>query len=254
MNKICRILLSCLLLVVSQALFAKDLRVGIAPDAPPLAFHENGQLSGIEVAAAESLGKLMARKIKFVEKPFPELIPALEAGEIDIIMSGMSITEERAKRISFTKPYMDAGQMAIIRFDDAGKFGFKGAIFRPGMKVAVEDHTTGSSFAESRLRNAQLTKCSTLAEALDKLKKGEVDFVVHDAPTSWGLANNKEMENLMSLNHAMTEENLAWGIAKNNPELLEAVNQQLVHMQQNGILRAIIQKWIPVTIELENKP
>lgn len=254
MNKIRQILLSCLLLSVSSTLFAKDLRVGIAPDSPPLAFYEDGHLSGIEVAAAESLGKLMARKVKFIEKPFPDLIPALEAGEIDIIMSGMSITDERAKRVSFTKPYMDAGQMAIIRFNDAGKFGFKGAIFRPGMKVAVESNTTGASFAESRLRNAQLTKCNTLADAINKLKSGEVDFVVHDAPTSWGLSNNKDMENLLSLNHAMTEENLAWAVAKNNPELLASVNQQLAHMQQNGILRAITQKWIPVTIEVEDKP
>lgn len=254
MNKACQFLLSLLVLTFSQALLAKNLRVGIAPDSPPLAFYENGHLSGIEVAAAESLGKLMNRKIKFVEKPFNDLIPALENGEIDIIMSGMSITEERAKRINFSNPYMDAGQMAIIRFEDAGQFGFKGAIFRPGMKIAVEANTTGSNFVESRLRNAQVTKCNTLAEALDKLKKREVDFVVHDAPSSWALASNKDMQDLMSLNHAMTEELLGWAVAKNNPELLEAVNQQLAHMQKTGILRAITNQWIPVTIELEEKP
>ena len=249
-----QLVLPLILFALSNAVFAKDLRVGIAADSPPLAYYEKGKLTGIEVAAAEALGKLMGREIKYVEKPFAELIPALEADQVDIIMSGMSISEERSKQVSFTKPYMDAGQMAIIRFEDAGQFGFRGAIFRPDMKVAVEAKTTGEAFADQRLRSAKITRCATLAEALDKLKQKEVDFVVHDAPTSWGLATNREMESLMSLNHAMTEEQLGWAVAKNNPELLNTVDQKLVQMQESGMLRAIINKWIPVTVEVESKP
>ena len=104
MQNIIRSRLNMVFLAVSPFVLAKDLRVGVAPDSPPLIYMDKGKLSGIEIAAAESLGKLMDRKIKYVEKPFNDLIPALESGEIDIIMSGMSITEERAKQVNFSKP------------------------------------------------------------------------------------------------------------------------------------------------------
>lgn len=238
-------------LCLAPSVLAKDLRVGIAPDAPPFAYLENGKLTGIEVAAAESLGKLLNRDVEFIETAFPELIPALESGKIDIIMSGMSITDDRSQRVSFTKSYMDAGQMAIIRFEDAGRLGFKGSIFRPGSKVAVEKGTTGEAFSSQHLRKAEVTVYATLAESLDKLRQREVDFLIHDAPVSWSLANNRDTQDLMSLNHAMTEEHLAWAVSKNNPELLTAVNKNLDELQSRGIIRAIIKQWIPVTVEVE---
>ena len=253
MRHLLRLFLILLMAVTSPALLAKDLRVGMSPDMPPLVYLDKGKLTGIEVAAAESLGKLMGKDVEFVQMPFPELIPALQAGKIDIIMSGMSIAADRTDQVSFTKSYMQAGQMAIIRVADAGQFAFRGALFRPGSKVAVEKHTTGEAFADQHLRQAAVTHCSNLQEAFDKLKNREVDFVVHDASTSWSLANNRDTQDLMSLNHAMTDEALGWAVAKTNPGLLAQVNQHLQEMQDRGILRAIINKWIPVTVEVENQ-
>lgn len=253
MHRFLRLLLVPFFVLTSLPLLAKDLRVGISPDMPPLAYLEQGKLTGIETAAAESLGKLMGKDVDFVQLPFAELVPALQAGKIDIIMSGMSITAERSKHVSFTNSYMDAGQMAIIRFADAGQFAFRGAIFRPGSKVAVEQQTTGEAFADQHLRQATLSRCSSVQEALNKLKSREVDFVVHDASTSWSLASNRDTQDLMSINHAMTDETLGWAVAKNNPELLSAVNRHLKEMQDRGILRAIINKWIPVTVQVENQ-
>lgn len=240
------------LLLTSAVVSAKPaLRVGVSPDAPPMSYHDNGHLSGIDIAAAESIGKLMKRDIKFVEKKSADLIPALQAGEIDVIMSGMPVTPESSEKVSFTDSYIDGGQMAIIRFSDAGRFGFKGAMFRPGVRIAVERGSRGDQFTEQRLQNAKLVKCADANEALQKLKSGEVDFVVHDAATSWSLANNKDMQDLMALNSPLTEEHIAWAVAKDNTELLKAVNEQLSYMQKSGILKTIIRKWIPVTVEVQ---
>lgn len=243
------LLASCLTFALGAA--AKEpLRVGIAPDYPPLAYRESGDLSGIEVALAEVLGKQLDRKIKYVEKDFADLIPALQAGEIDIIMSGLSITPERSQQVDFSKPYLQAGQMGIIRFADAGRLSFKGAIFRPGTTVAVVRDSTGETFAKQRLQAATVTTCASLDEAFALLQGGKVDFLLHDAPTNWALASDKSKEDLMSQNHALTEEQLGWAVRKDNQALLQAVNAQLDTMQRNGMLRAIIRKWIPVTVEV----
>lgn len=245
------LLISCLTFAVGS--FASDaLRVGVSPDYPPLAYKDNGDLSGIDVAAAEVIGQLLKRKVKFVEMEFSELIPALEQDKIDIIMSGMTITDERSQRVAFSKPYLNAGQMAIIRFADAGRFGYKGAMFRPGARVAVQNGTTNEEFADQYLKNANVTRCESSDEAFALLKSGKVDFMLHDAAASWALATDKDKQDLMSLNTELTDEKLGWAVNKNNQALLQSVNQQLETMQRNGILRAIIHKWIPVTVEVQN--
>lgn len=235
-----------------QALAKEALRIGISPDYPPLAYKDQGQLTGIDVAAGEVLAQQLGRKAEFVEMNFRQLIPALQAGKIDIIMSGMSITPERSQQISFSNPYLSAGQMAIIRYADAGRFGYKGVLFRPGARVAIERGTTGEDFANKSLPNAELSRCDSIGEAFAKLKGGSVDFVVHDAATSWSLATDTSRQEFMSLNNELTDDKLGWAVNKNNPELLQAVNQQLGIMQKSGTLRAIVNKWVPVTVEIEN--
>lgn len=252
MNHAFKNLLLVTLLLTSTFVSAKPpLRVGISTDHPPMSYRDNGQLSGIDIAAAESIGKLLKRDVKLVEKQAPDLMPALQAGEIDIIMSGMPITPENSEKISFTDSYIDGGQMAIIRFNDAARFGFKGAMFRAGTRIAVEKESRGEIFTGQHLQNAKITPCENINTALQKLKNNEVDFVIHDAATAWSLANNKDTQDLMSVNTLLTEEHMAWAVKKNNGDLLQAVNEQIAYMKKSGILNAIIHKWIPVTVEIQ---
>ncbi len=252
MRQLTRLLLLLTSLALASTALAKEaLRIGVSPNYPPLVFKQDGQLTGIEIAAGETIAQQLGRKPEFVELAFNQLIPALQAGKIDIIMSGMSITPERSKLVDFSNTYLSAGQMAIIRYADAGRFGYKGTLFRPDARVAVVKGATGETFANGNLHNASISHCESISEALAKLKSGSVDFVIHDAATSWSLATDASRQDFMSLNNELTEERLGWAVNKGNNTLLQAVNQQLSNMQRDGMLRAIINKWIPVTVEVE---
>jgi polar amino acid transport system substrate-binding protein len=252
MRNIVKLLLLASCVLLSSQTFAKEaLRIGVSPNYPPLVYKKDGQLTGIDVAAGEAIAQQLDRKPEFVEMPFNQLIPALQAGKIDIIMSGMSITPERSKLVSFSNSYLSAGQMAIIRYADAGRFGFKGVMFRPDSRIAVVKNTTGEEFANKNLTHAAITRCDSIEEALSKLRANSVDFVIHDAATSWSLATDESRQDLMSLNNELTDEHLGWAVSKENTALLQAVNQQLANMQKTGMLRAIINKWVPVTVEVE---
>src|SRR5262245_47052573 len=82
------------------------LRVGIAPDYPPIVFKQQGRLTGLEVDCARGLEAELGRHVELVELDWDALIPALESGQIDVIMSGMSITEARARRVRFVSRYL----------------------------------------------------------------------------------------------------------------------------------------------------
>ena len=96
----------------SGTMLKSQFRIGISPDYMPLAYKDaTVGLVGVEVDFANQLGKDLGKTIVFVETPFPELIPSLLEERIDIIMSGMSITREREKRVNFTDSYVTIGQM-----------------------------------------------------------------------------------------------------------------------------------------------
>lgn len=242
--------IAALLLIVAAPVHAERvLKVGLSAQYPPLAYRQDGEYVGIEPDNATAVGKILGREIRFVELPFTRLIPALEQGEIDVIMTGMSITEDRARLVDFADPYLDIGQMAIVHVDKAGAFGQPWSIYRKGVRVGVEAGTTGALFAERELPDAKIRFFVDSQAAFTGLRKDLIDLYIHDAPTSWMLATTGDGEDLISLYHPLTEESLAWAVRKSDRRLLEELNRALDTMQTSGTLRYILNRWVPVEIQ-----
>lgn len=247
-----RSLLFCLILVVgaSGALAAEALRVGLSPDYPPLAYKQDGRVVGIEADNARAVSEILARPVTLVELPFEQLIPALVAGRIDVIMSGLSVTAERGRQVTFTDAYMRVGQMAIMHKDKVAQFAQPWSIYREGVRVGIERGTTGDAFAQRELKDAKVSYYQNSAAAFEGLRRGEIDLYVHDAPTSWQLAQSMENDDLISLYSPLTEEMLAWAVRQEDAALAAELNQGLALMKSNGTLQYILNRWIPVKIEV----
>src|SRR5262249_24473257 len=157
---------------------------------PPLAFKENNELKGVEVDLANKLGQTLGTKITFVELPWDHLIPAVNSGKIDVIMSGMSITPERNKQVNFTQPYLEVGQMAVIRKPDLDKLRNADALNQSTTKVGYLNKTTGERYARRALTKAQLLGFDTIDAGIVALKDGKIDVFISDAPTIWRITGN----------------------------------------------------------------
>lgn len=245
------ICLSLALLFATVGLALADtLRVGLSPDYPPLQFERDGRIVGVEPDNALAVGKILAREVKLVPMPFENLMPSLLAGDIDVIMSGMSATAERSARVNFTQPYLRVGQMAIMHRDQAAHFGQPWAVYREGVRIGVEPGTTGAAFAERELKDAIITNYANPDAAFAALRGDEIDLYIHDAPTSWQLANAGGAEDLISQYSPLTEELLAWAVRKDDPVLEGELNRALTLMRANGTLGYILNRWIPVQVEV----
>ncbi len=113
----------------SVSAMAGGLKVGVSADYPPMVYKQEGHIVGLEADNAKAVGGIIGQELTLVDMPFAKLIPALQAGEIDVIMSAMSITPERSALVTFTDPYMEMGQMAIMLADKAAKFSQPWSIF-----------------------------------------------------------------------------------------------------------------------------
>jgi polar amino acid transport system substrate-binding protein len=222
----------------------------MSADYPPLHFKRDGRIMGVEADNAKAVGQVLARRVEIVELPFGELIPALQAGKIDVIMSGLSVTVQRSEQVIFTDTYLRVGQMPIMLKDKVGRFSQPWAVYREGMRIGVEPGTTGAGFAESELKDAQIEYFPNPEAAFAGLRGDVIDLYIHDSPTSWQLANTLENDDLISLYSPLTEENLAWAVSLDNPELAGELNRVLRLMKSQGTLQYIFNRWIPATVEV----
>lgn len=236
--------------LVSCWTLAETLVVGMSADYQPLVFHKDGKLAGIEPDNAAEVASLLGMKLRLVELPFTQLLPALESGKVDVLMSGLSITEQRKAKVDFVKPFMDIGQMAIIRSSDVARFGYPRAIYAPGVKVGVESQTTGANFVSEYMPEAVVHNYARPEAAFAALRARKIDVYIHDAPTSWRLANTGTDNDLFSLYRLLTREQLAWAVAKNNKGLFNKLEKARDALEQSGKLRAIQDFWIPIKVEV----
>lgn len=226
----------------------RRIRAGVSPDYPPVAFEQDGEVRGIEADLAFRLEPDFGVEVEFVPMKFDELIPALEAGKIDVIMSGMSITIDRRARVDFTEPYKQVGQMALIRKKDRARRSDPAAMKAEGVRVGVQRETTGELYARGNLEKASIKTYESADRGIAALRKGEIDYFIHDAPTIWHTVGRPRHEDpdLTGLYRPLTEEHLAWAVKKDNGELRGFLNAALAHWKRTGEIDAIVDRWITV--------
>jgi ABC-type amino acid transport substrate-binding protein len=232
----------------SGTLLSKEFRIGLSPDYPPLAYKFNGQLVGLEVEFAKQLGKELGKQITFVESPWSELIPALLSGKIDIIMSGMSVTEERLKLVGFAEPYMRIGQMALVRMKDQAIFANLEDFFATTSRVGFVSDTTGEQVAKTIFTKARLAPQPTVEGGIAALRRGAIDVFIHDAPTIWRIGGNPGERELTGLYWPLSEEPLAWAVRKSDVPLQFALTQKVKEWKVSGRLHRIMSQWIVMRI------
>ncbi|MBI1815390.1 MAG: transporter substrate-binding domain-containing protein [Deltaproteobacteria bacterium] len=225
-----------------------DLRVGIAPVYPPLAFKDHGELKGVEADFAHMLAPDLKIKVTLVELTWDELIPALVDGRIDVIMSGMSITEERSKLVTFTQPYLRVGQMALIRRADYNRYRDYATFDLPATRVGYHTDTTGELYVRRKLAHATLRGFDSPEAGIAALRAGDIDVFIHDAPTIWRVTGGFEKKDpeLIGRYRMLTEEYLAWAVRKGDEPLRERLNSTLLHWQNTDQVETELDKWIPV--------
>ena len=245
------LIITSLMFVSTLALAAGSLRVGMSADYPPLHFKQDGRFQGIEADNAKAVGEILSRRIEIVQIPLEELIPALQAGKVDVLMSGLSVTAERSQQVQFAESYLRVGQMAIMHKSKLGRFSQSWSVYREGVRVGVKTGSTGEAFAERELPDAVVTRYENSEQAFTALRQDKIDLYVHDAPTSWELANGMENNDLISLYAPLTEEMLAWAVRQDDDALAADLNRALRLMRSNGTLQYILNRWIPVTVEVK---
>ena len=221
------------------------MRVGITANAQPLIYRQGDKIVGLEADLARELAKDLGKSLQFVEYEWEDLIPALMANKIDIIMSGMSITQPRKVRITFAIPYFKSGLMGLIRREDAARYSTGLFALTTSSAIGAIKDTTSDFFVQTNFSSVKAILFPDTKPAVKALIDKRIDMFIYDAPTILYLASENETKGLTALFTLLKEEYLAWGVRKDNIELLESANHFLRTANNDGRLQKTIKYWIP---------
>ena len=226
------------------------LRVGVSPDAPPIAFMRDGRIVGVEPDLAQALSDQSRRPLALIPMEFNALIPALLNGRIDAIMSGMSATPARQVRVAFADSYMRGGLLPACRRSEASKYPTRESILSMGGNVGVRSGSTAESWAQANLTYANVAAYPSITDAAREMSQGRLDLIISDAPqVAWAVSEHAGT--LQVLRVLLTQEDIAWAFRREDTGLRNAANAALASMRQDGRLHAILQQWIPYLDQLE---
>ncbi len=225
----------------AQPAAAKVLKVGAEATFPPFEFQDEQSKDyvGFDVDLMKAIGKQMGMEVQVVNTAFDGLIPALESGQIDAIASAMTITDERSKKVSFSKPYYKSGLSIIVKNDNNAINTFKDL---EGKRIAVQIGTTGAEEAK-KIKDAKVREFNSASEAYMELKAGGADAVVNDLPVSEYYLAKGGSKDAKLVGEVLNSEEYGVAVTKKNTELAGKINKALEDIKQNGEYAKIYEKW-----------
>jgi polar amino acid transport system substrate-binding protein len=219
-----------------------SLIVGMELSYPPFEMTDtSGKPTGVSVDLAHELGKALGKKIVIENTTFDGLIPALKTGKIDLVISSMTATAERAKSIDFSDPYLSTGLCLLIN-KGAPVNGIRD-LDQPGRTVAVKKGTTGHTYAAGNIRKARLLVLDKESAAVLEVVQGKADAFIYDQMSTYQNWQRNQATT-RALLEPFQQEPWAVGIRKGNDPLRLKVNAFLKEFRAKGGFERLGDKYL----------
>jgi polar amino acid transport system substrate-binding protein len=202
---------------------------------------ERGEPAGVSVDLAQALGAQLGRAVEIQNLPFDGLIPALKTGRIDIIISSMTATPERAQSIDFSDPYLKNGLCLLANSENDVQS--VADLDRAGRTVAVKKATTGHLYATQNLKQARVLVLDKETACVLEVAQGKADAFIYD---QIGVFENwrRNRDATRPLLAPFREEFWAIGLRKGSDELRAKVNAFLAEFRKSGGFERLAEKWL----------
>jgi polar amino acid transport system substrate-binding protein len=225
-----------------------EIRVGFEAGYMPFEMTDKkGNFVGFDIDMAKELAKAMGVKFVPVNTAWDGIIPSLMTNKFDIIMSGMTVTQERNLKINFADPYIIVGQTILLNAKHAGQVTSYKDLNDSKYTVTSKLGTTGEQAVQRMIPKAKYKSFETETEAALEVVNGKADAFVYDLPFCVVFMAQQGGKSLVFLDEPFTYEPLAWAVNKGDPDFLNFLNNFLRQVKNDGRYDRIYNKWIKGT-------
>ena len=199
---------------------------------------DSGEFEGIDIETAQAIADKLGLELQIDDMDFDAALLAVQQGKSDMVMAGVTVTDERQNVMDFTDSYATGIQSIIVKEDS----DIASVDDLAGKKIGTQRGTTGYLYCSDDFGDENVVAYDDGLTAVQMLNNGQVDCVVIDnAPAKEFIAANP---GLKLLDTAYVEESYAIGVGKGNAELKDAINTALEELKADGTLQAIVDKYI----------
>ena len=220
-------------------------KVGTEPTFPPFdTTDEEQNIVGLDMDLIKAIGEDQGFEVTFENLTFDGLVPALKAGNIDIIAAGMNKDDpERQKQVDFSDAYYESKLMVAVTEDNNT---IKSVVdLTPDMKVAAQTGTTGATKTQELADEGKIAEAvilDGLDTAMMQLLNGDVQAVINDKPVTEAYMK-KQPDKIKMVGEPLNAENYGFAVQKGNTELLEKINAGLANIKEDGTFDKLVDEW-----------
>jgi len=230
--------------VLDRILAKKELVVGTAADMPPLNMTlKDGKIVGMEVDIATMMANSIEVKLTLKPMRFNELLPALEAGQVDLILSGMTMTPIRNTRVAFVGPYFASGKSVLIKQEKMTSLQSTEMMNNPNVTVAALKGSTSQQFVERFAPQAKLVPTDDYDQAIAMVLEGKVLAMIADFPICNVSVLRYRDKGLTTLKSPLNYEPLGIALSPGDPLLLNWAQNFVTNLVNSGELSLLQRKW-----------
>ena len=231
--------------VMDRIIQSGTLVVGTAGSMPPLNMTtKDGQVVGIEPDIARYIASAMGVELKIETMPFAELLPALESGKLDMVLSNMTITPKRNLSAAFVGPYYVSGKAFLTKLETIALAREADDVNSADITLAALKNSTSQYFVQEAIPDAKLITTEDYDSAVKMVRTGEVHAMVADYPICLVSVYRYPEEGLLTVVTPLTYEPIGIAVPANDPLLVNWLENFLDTMRASGNLESIADFWL----------
>ena len=221
-----------------------ELVVGTAASMPPLNMTtKEGDIIGMEIDLAKAMADSMGVKLRLEAMQFHELLPALEAGKIDMILSGMTITPQRNMKVAFVGPYFKSGKAILTKLPTMAQAQTPEDIHDPRKSIVTLRGSTSDQFVKDNLPKVKLVSANSYDAAIDMVINNEVDALFADYTICVVAIFRYPEAQLLTVVSPLTYEPLGIALPNNDALFVNWVDNYLTTLEDSGALEELTWEW-----------
>jgi polar amino acid transport system substrate-binding protein len=230
--------------VLDRILTKKELVVGTAASMPPLNMTtKDGQIVGMEMDLARLFAVAMEVKLTLKPMHFNDLLPALEKGQIDMVLSAMTMTPGRNLKFAFVGPYFHSGKSVLTKSKNVGSVDELSKMNNPDKTLVALKGSTSQMFVEKLIPKANLVLAEDYAQAVAMVRSDKAVAMVADYPICTVSVYRYPDAGFVTLSKPISYEPIGIALPPNDPLLVNWVQNALYFLEKTGELNVLMERW-----------
>ncbi len=241
--------------VLDRIMAKKELVVGTAASMPPLNMTtKDGQIIGMEADLARYFADGMGVKLTLKPMRFNDLLSALEKGQVDMVLSAMTITPQRNLKVAFVGPYFASGKSILTKKANVESVDEIAKMNSPEKALVALKGSTSQMFVEKLMPKAKLVLADDYDQAVAAVKNDKAIAMVADYPICLVTVNRYPDWGMATLTKPISYEPIGVALPASDPLLVNWVQNALYFLEKTGELDALTQRWFRDTLWISRLP